>query len=160
MFATAFFMPGDRFNDRHGARARHEGLFEGLRGANVSCAGRCGQQQYARPRFHFPGIPANASGIRMPCAGPRRFFPEFLALLLAIPRTVSGSPETHDSGAARPAGPASSAESCPAVSRDAEAARLPAIPRAQSWRRSDTWLPPAENASTVLYSVAAARGEL
>src|SRR5258708_3842021 len=142
------------------ARARATKAFSRACAANLSYAGPCGQQQYARLRFHFPGIPENASGIRMSCAGPRRFFPEFLARLLAIPRTVSGSSENHDSGAARPAGPASSAESCHAVLRDAEAARLPAIPRAQSWRRSDTWLPPAENASTVLYSVAATRGEL
>jgi len=30
-----------------------ESLFESLRGANVSGAGRCGQQQHARLRFHL-----------------------------------------------------------------------------------------------------------
>src|SRR6266478_7696483 len=80
----------------------------------------------------------------MSCAGPRRFSPGCLARLFANPRTVSGNPENRDSGAAHPAGPASSVESCLAVLRDAEAAPLPAIPRAPSWRRSDTWLPPAQ----------------
>src|SRR5260370_14182984 len=89
-------------------------------------------------------FPAKASGIRMSCAVPRQFFPEFRVQLFAAPRTASGSPENRGSRAARPAAPAWSAESCPAVLRDAEAAPLPAIPRAQSWRRSDTWLPPTE----------------
>src|SRR5713101_5924897 len=129
----------------HGAIApRQESFFKSLRGANVSRAGRCGQQQYARLRFHFLGIPAEASGITLSCAGPRQFFPEFPVRFFAVPRTASGSPENRDLEAARPAGPASSAESCHAVLRDAEAAPLPAIPRAPSWRRSDTWLPPAQ----------------
>src|SRR5713226_266776 len=97
-----------------------------------------------RPQFHFRRIPAKANDIRTSCAVPRQFFPEFPVRLFAVPRTSSGSPENRGSRAARPAAPAWSAESCPAVLQDAEAAPLPAIPRAQSWRRSDTWLPPAE----------------
>src|SRR5260370_12856897 len=94
--------------------------------------------------IHFQGIPANVSGIRMSCAGPRRFFPVFPARFFAVPQTASGSLGNRDLGAVRPVGPVSSAESCHEVLRDAEAAHPPAIPRAQSWRRSDTWLPPAE----------------
>src|SRR5713101_6937759 len=124
---------------------REESLFESLRGANVPRAGRCGQQQHARLRFHLCGIPVRAAGIRMSYAGPRRFFPEFPGRLFAIPRSASGIPENHDSGAALPAAPVSSAESYRAVLRDAEAALLPVIPRALFLHRSDTWLPPQQN---------------
>src|SRR5260370_4500589 len=124
---------------------REESLFKSLRGANVSRAGRCGQQQHARLRFHLWGIRARAGSIRMSCAGPRRFFPECPGRLFAIPRSASGIPENHDSGAALPAAPVWSAESCHAVLRDAEAALLPVIPQALFLRRSDTWLPPQQN---------------
>src|SRR5207245_5447804 len=118
--------------------------------ANVPCAGCCGEQQYTGLRFHFPGIPANASGIRMSCADRRRFFPRCRARFFAVRRTASGSPENRDSGVARPEGPASSGESCHAVLQDEEEGHLPAIPRSQSWHRSDNWLPPAEKR---LYSI-------
>src|SRR6267154_1342933 len=81
----------------------------------------------------------------MSCAGPQRFFPEFPGRLFAIPRSASGIPENHDSGAVLPAAPVSSAESYRAVLRDVEAALLPVIPRALFLRRSDTWLPPQQN---------------
>src|SRR5229473_3355317 len=82
--------------------------------------------------------------IRQSSAGRRRSFPEFPGRFFAARRSGSGSPETHDLATVRLAGRAAFAESCRAVLRDAAAAPLPAIPRARSWRRSDTWLPPAE----------------
>src|ERR1700674_5002251 len=120
------------------------GLLQSSSVSASSAMAAAAPQQYSRLRFHFLGIPENASGIRRSCAGPRRFFPGFLARLFANLRTASGSPENRDLGAALLGGPASSAESCHAVLRDVEAVPLPAIPRARSWRRSDTWLPPAE----------------
>src|SRR2546429_2211078 len=86
----------------------------------------------------------------MSCADRRRFFPRCRARFFAVRRTASGSPENRDSGVARPEGPASSGESCHAVLQDEEEGHLPAIPRAQSWHRSDTWLPPSRKA-TVQY---------
>src|SRR5258708_11310436 len=94
----------------------------------------------------------------MSYAGLQRFFPECPGRVFAILRSVSGIPENRDSGAALPAARASSAESCRAILRDAEAALLPVIPRAQFLRRSDTWLPPGKTPSTILYPDAAARG--
>jgi len=102
-----------------------ESLFEGLRGANVvlrrTLRGSNGTRGFVFISREFLRMQEALGGLALARGD---FFPGFRARLFAIPRNASGSPENRDLGAALPGGPASSAESCRAVLRDAEEALL------------------------------------
>jgi len=87
-----------RVNMFYGAIApRCESLFKRLRGANVSGAGSCGQQQYARLSVSFCGssceCDTHQADLRWPAA---IFFQDAASDFFAIRRTASGNPEIHD----------------------------------------------------------------